>query len=428
MIKQEKAHNDPQSMSPARCATSAGFTLLEISFVIIIIGITMIPILQAIERYYTQRQITLTRSSIDSATTLINEYKGNTGSYPCPSKRALAFTDNEYGESVDCRTAADITALGLTPNSCNAAIGMCLVELTGVDKDGDTFDDRILIGSFPLASIIAADADGDVEFRSNDLFSTRMDIDAWNNQLTYAISLTFADSNNKEKYWAGVINAVDEHGNPTAGMGGDAHFVILSHGPDGKGAYNQNGKIGRPCGSVTANTFDDDENCNNDGTFVQALGMYQGTPGETYDDFIRFSKEVDNAIWLTKTFDPTPAMPYSGDERIEMWNGPPGSVGINMMTTPSEKLDINGALAADYNIRTDQICDHNGNCFKTEILSNTNGLLCPAGQYMKGIKNGDKICEVPKFEDSVGSGKLAPQNCGAGWVHGFKTDGSVICY
>lgn len=407
---------------------SAGFTLLELSFVLIIIGITMIPLLNALERYYTQRQVSLTRSSVASATTLINEYKGNTGAYPCPSKRALPLSDDEYGESVDCKSAADIAALGLTANSCNAAIGMCLVELSGIDKDADGNDDRIIIGGFPISTIIAADADGDVEFRSNDVFSTRMDIDAWGNQMTYAMSLTFADSDNKDKYWAGVINAIDEHGNPTAGMGGDAHFVVLSHGPDGKGAYNQNGVVGTTCGTVTANTFDDDENCDNDDTFIQAIGMYQGTPGETYDDFIRFSKQIDNAVWLTRTVDPTPTMPASGDERIEMWNGPSGNVGINMLTAPAEKLDINGVLSADYNIRVDQICDLNGNCFKTEILSTTNGIQCPAGQYLKGIENGGPICEVPKFEDSSGSGKLSATNCGAGWVHGFRSDGSVICY
>jgi|TARA_R110002126_G_scaffold3263_1_gene18570 prepilin-type N-terminal cleavage/methylation domain-containing protein len=413
-----------------------GFTLLELSFVIIIIGIMLLPMLDAVDRYFTQRKLSYTKIVVKSAMDMIVEYRsngveepfnGNDYVYPCPAKRSLATTDNDFGESIDC---TNLAAYGLnSPGDC--ADGICLaLSDPPQDKDGNGNDDWVIIGGFPVTTIkeAASDPGQDLEFRTSDIFSTRMDLDGWHNQLTYAVSFNLTQPNTIEKFWYGVISAKDEFGNDTAGISNDAHFTILSHGPDGKGAYSNGGIVTNACG----NTTQDDENCDNDAVFVQGLGHYQGNTASFYDDFAKFSKETSLSIW-EETQDNT--------GRDQLFFAPSGNLGINDDATPPDTaLTVNGEIKVNNNILVDEICDApklnpdgsantNAHCFNTALIA---GDLnnCGPGQALKGLWNNAKHCEDIIFE-VPGTGKLENDSCsgnGNGWLRGFKSNGELICY
>tara|TARA_R110002124_G_scaffold287216_1_gene471583 strand:- start:286152 stop:287435 length:1284 start_codon:yes stop_codon:yes gene_type:complete len=427
MLKTTRTHRN--------LAQQEGFTLLELSFVIIIIGVMMVPMLEAVNRYMSQRKTDYTEVVIAAASNLIVEYRANgveepfhnnSYVYPCPAKRTLARTDNDFGESIDC---SNLAAYGLNaPGDCSD--GVCLTTNPGQDRDGDGNDDWIIIGGFPVTTmLIAASTPGqDLDFRTSDIFSKSMDLDGWQNQLTYAVSYNLTQDGSLDKFWYGVIAAKDEYGNDTAGMGNDAHFVVLSHGPDRKGAYNNNGLIPITCGT----TMTDDENCDNDAVFVQALGSFRGDAADHYDDFARFSKETSLSIW-EETQDAT--------GRDQLFFAPTGNLGINIDNTPpSIAMAINGDLKANNNIITNEICDEpklnpdgsvnsNSNCFNTDIITG-NISNCTGGKLLKGIWNGQKQCVTPEYA-VPGTGKLQNFDCSSsthGWVRGFKTNGEVICY
>jgi prepilin-type N-terminal cleavage/methylation domain-containing protein len=411
-----------------------GFTLLELSFVIIIIGVMLLPLLDAIDRYFTQRKISYTQIVVASAMDMIIEFRadeieepfnGDQSVYPCPAKRTLATTDNDFGESIDC---SDLASYGLNnPGDCSD--GVCIaVSDPAQDKDGDLQDDWVIVGGFPVTTMKEAAIDQGLDFRTSDKFSTRMDLDAWNNQLTYAVSYNLTKANSLTNFWHGVVSAKDEFGNDTAGISNDAHFVILSHGPDGRGAYNNFGQVITPCGNVTQ----DDENCDNDSVFVQALGSYHGDTAAHYDDFAKFSKETSVSIW-EETEGP--------QAQNQLYFAPSGNLGINHdAAAPGSALAIIGTLSANNNVLVDEICDApkfnpdmtpniNAHCFDTEIITgDVNN--CGPGEALKGIWNNTKQCVTITFE-VPGTGKLENDSCsgtGAGWLRGFKSNGELICY
>ncbi len=407
-----------------------GFTLLELSFVIIIIGIMLIPLINAIDRYYEQRKHSYTKTALNAAVDMVREYKVNrlAGAYPCPAKRGVSVDSVEYGVSVDC---SDLPALGLVnPGDC--VDGLCLAEVDvagpittpspAQDKDGITGTDFVVIGAFPVRTIQQAAANGEVDFRTADLYSTRMDLDGWDNQFTYAVTQSLTVSGNRDRFWYGVMYAKDEFGANTAGTSGDAHFVVLSHGPNKRGAYNQYGQQTVPCNANSITTLDD-ENCDDDATFVQSLAIARTQTANAYDDYVRFAKETSVSLWKED----------QGENKV--YFVPNGNLAINMPTAdPSVALEVNGVIKAENTVLTTKICDDNpynsdgsvntnARCFNPNIISGDYGTNCASTELLKGYKNGSQICETPVYQP------LTTTDCGpSGWVHGIKTNGEVICY
>src|SRR5262249_49584427 len=114
----------------------------------------------------------------------------------------------------------------------------------------------------------------------------------------------------------GAIAVADLNGNSgaggaTAGPETDIHFVLLSHGRDGLGAFTPEGVLNGACPA----TGKDVENCNNDGLFDNGYGLYFDQNGaqqykrlETtvaganhFDDFVYFDYTLSSDIWTKMT-------------------------------------------------------------------------------------------------------------------------------
>lgn len=396
-----------------------GFTLIEMAISIMIVGIMTAPMIAVYQTSQTQKKLTQTRENIEFTSTQISNFVAPQGRYPCPADRALAVTDPNYGREFAAN--CDPATLGLTVGSCTANNGICMVA-AGVagtaDRDGDGVNDPVLIGAVPVRSI----RDVNVPQGYADLISDDSALDGWKNKLTYAVSATMTKESTYDPTW-GVIDAVNETYQPTANITGDGHYALISHGPDGKGAFTQNGSRHRNCGSIVkdfsvipvAITTDarDNENCHDqDTTFMQSIAMYKANGTSYFDDVVFFVKSRNSSPWqyISTTAGITENIRNTNDNNVGILN-----------TNPTEKLDVTGTVKVNNNILVSKICDTNGaNCFDVNKFAGT-GMACPAGQVAKGISGGSFVCVVPVFSP------ITPTSCAPKYVRGIRTDGSVLC-
>ncbi|MBL8639386.1 MAG: prepilin-type N-terminal cleavage/methylation domain-containing protein [Alphaproteobacteria bacterium] len=404
-----------------RCNGPAGFTLIEMSFVLLISSIMLIPLLMLYYQYDLNRKIEITKSNMANAETVMAVFSPLR--YPCPADRSLRPGAANYG--VDVCTVAGFTLAGV-PN-CNTTgneQGFCKIPgardtVDDTDNIVGNNNEFVLIGGIPTISgglLIAGMPD-------------EKTLDGWGRKLNYAVSFTSARPNRPEgfsRFQNGVINVVDEFGNNTAGVNNDGQFVIYSSGETGLGAYNANG-IFTPCNIATS----DGENCDGDFTFRQALANSEGAGGGFFDDRLLAYNVSGGDLWMSVTdnnFLPTTHMrPFFT-----------GAVGIGTDTPATAPpagannlmLDVSGTLKAGA-IRTDNLCNVNGT-FCLNVNSNTgffgnrqpgvNSCATP-GNVMTGISSGQVVCAAPTIA-APGVDKTCPSGS---FLKGLLSDGKIIC-
>ncbi len=362
---------------PAPKPTQSGFTLIELSLVILIVGVLLVPLLQLYHNYATQKLLEKTNENILEVQSLINGFSPNR--YPCPADPLLSPADALYGVE-QCAVTGGITS---TAGARTAA-------------------KKVLIGAVPIKTLKAT---------STSFVPDNISLDAFGNKLLYAVT-TDLTTGATYSFDGGQIAAINEFLYNTAGINGDAHYAIISHGFDGNGAFSDSGAAITGC-IIGVGARKEDENCNGDSTFMASLGAYEGSGvnPDYYDDYSYFGLKYNSSLW-------SPVVVGSPN----IFNTNSGNVGIKT-TTPTEKLDVNGNLIANNRVKVTQICDYTGaKCFDVDKISGT-GMSCSAGQVMVGITNGTADCVTPTFAP------VADVDCGAigKWVTGIKTDGSVIC-
>lgn len=387
-------------------SSSVGFSLIELSIVILITGLLFIPLVRGFSLYQKNAQLTEEKESVSLASGLIGLYKGGLSAYPCPADASLPPTDAQYGMP-QCASTSLLNANAALVNvgDCTAGGGVCLIASANPLLPAK----RVLVGMVPHTFITGLIGNV-IPYADEDL------IDPWGNRIMYAVSEDLTASNTY-LYYEGVIAAVDEWGNPTAGIDNDAHYAVFSHGRDRRGGFNALGDQNFACG--TALNSRDFENCNGDAIFVQAKGAYLETAGATYyDDSIFFGKEISQSIWK-----------YESD-MVNVKTTILGNVGIGT-SAPGTKLDVqNGAgtaeLSIDNSVLTKNICNASGTeCFDVNRITGTGFIRCgTSGDVMVGISNTNEDCATPVF-----AAPTASQACGVGqWLHGLKTNGDIICY
>lgn len=397
---------------------SRGFTLLELSAVILISGLLLVPLLRLYTTYIIHKKLADTKENISEVASVMAVF--NVDNYPCPSDRSLPLGDPNYG--VDVCTTAGFTLAGVPDcNTTGAEQGICKAAgardtLDDADTTAGNGNEFVLIGGVPTVSggVIIPGVNG-----------TNI-LDGWGNRLTYAVSYTSASSGDGfSRYKNGVIAVQDEFGNATAGTNRDAHFIVISHGPDGLGAFNEGG-VRRNCTIFNA----DGENCDGDSTFIQGLAQYQGT--RRYDDMSYVETDQSAGLWQGLT--DSAANPSNHMKTI-----PTGSVGIGLnpgilpgIASPggtAVMLDVNGTVKAE-TVRTQEICLPNGtNCinaatlFDSRTTAGANQNDCPNGEVVISIGNGSVTCgkvSVNKLNVTI--------KCPAGtWVEQVLTNGRIVC-
>lgn len=224
----------------------AGFSLIEISIVLIIIGILMTGILQFQKIQMTGKTFGSTRANIAEVNKAVSVYISRNSRLPCPSSLIAKPDEEAYGSAPDCKEM--LASPSLTTDKAHLLV------------DGRN-DGKILIGKIPFREMNITEA------------STK---DGWGRDLYYAVSANLTDM---EKYdqFKGVIDVVDAYDRSLTEINTGAQYVIFSTGQDRLTPDDD------ACDKERA----DGENCNGDGKFRVAELSF-GQNKEFYDDVVSY--------------------------------------------------------------------------------------------------------------------------------------------
>ncbi|WP_435641450.1 type II secretion system protein [Micavibrio aeruginosavorus] len=377
----------PRTRERVSTHPESGFTLLEMVIVTLITSLIMGAIFNLMNQ---DGQIKSARMNgiFDTVLLGIAEYQRIYGFYPCPADPTLRPGNVNYGEpNIDaagnCNASGGIVAasgygggtvmIGAVPvRALNLAMG-CVDSTQRMNVD-DMDDNLKQVFQNKLNSVqqiffdqVGKYADySDFDQDTSDGTANTMNMqnatetsrkcvtenfakDIYTTKLTYAVTRDATRLNPTEP--AGNIRVINRNGNDATSA--PVHFVLVSHGPDMKGAYmDQSGAIGTACSGGAL----DVENCNNNATFraMPFAGMGNGTDANHFDDRIEFSlngyqREKDSWRWSSGTGTQRNVV-LDADDDQSMVIGTPGA----WVASTDAKLSVfAGSVAVDGNIKAE---------------------------------------------------------------------------
>jgi Tfp pilus assembly protein PilE len=333
-----------------------GFTLIDVTIIMIVAGLVLMPIISAYSQKIKNEAETLKISETLSIAESLEKYALRNGAYPLPANPTLdTYTDTNHGNPV---TSFPSFATGQC-NSAGIAVNgvICRPGNRNIAGGGGSSDhefETVLIGSVPVSAI---------GLTANDA------LDKYGNKYIYAVSAALVNTGSFEDD-RGVIRI--RSGNDTSvnvqNTDNRVHFVVISPGENSNGAYKGNGTR-NPC-ATTPSTLEI-ENCNDDGIFTaltDATNNYRkefnlGTTSNYFDDVIAYETSIMGRFWT-----PTDADVMNMTSSQDML----GRVSIGHLSNyiPRAQLDVNGAIRAD-ELVAPRICNENrSECFEAQNIVN----------------------------------------------------------
>lgn len=358
-----------------------GFTLIELSVVLIIFGLIMSVFVTLIKNYGFEQVDAHNELSFSVSKSALLSYNADRGFYPCPADPRLGRNDPNYGRE---------QRVGL---NCVATGGIQQVTAVGVDRNQDGNNDTVLIGAVPFVTLL----DPDNNPLTNDGVPSEIPLnesatyDGWGRKITYAVTtnLTRAATYNAA---FGAIDIVDENDRTLVTPAATTHFTLISHGEDGRGGYTNEGVLVQACPptlplpplGATATAVSELENCDPDNKFLSGLRNDQN---HSYnDDLTKFTITQNTGLWT-----------YVDGMADAIQNTNSGNVGIGT-NTPFERLEIAGNLRAQ-SVRANTYCEgitntRTGvNCLPANVVGgNLAAMTCPAGQMVVSIEKNKVNC------------------------------------
>lgn len=229
----------------------AGFTLIELSIVIIILSVTLAAFGAAFLQYLATAREKAVQSRVETVEEALGKFLALNGRYPCAASLTDAPDTANFGREIatNCTTAGNVG---------------------GTFQTGGTAGRRVRIGGVPSRTLNLPDE-----------YAT----DTYGMRLGYAVTEVLASPGTFQQD-EGAISIIDSAtpGNSVVTPAGSAHYVVYSHGPDTAGAYTVQGVAGMGCNNAAL----DGENCDNNSIFrATALYSTSGTATQ-YDDYIRY--------------------------------------------------------------------------------------------------------------------------------------------
>ncbi|MFO1243087.1 MAG: type II secretion system protein [Rickettsiales bacterium] len=249
--------------------TAHGYSLLELSIVLAVLGLFAGGLATFVTRDQSAKNISLTNARLDEIDDAIKRYYVRNGYLPCPASATTAESSASFGASTDCTIAAPAGTTDVTP-------------ATGTSTD--------------------ALRKGVVPFRELGL-SPRYMYDAWNNRINYTVikALT-VDRSGYDDFETtttnGLIQMLDAPSGDSIIPGSTSFFieyVLVSPGSDQKGGYNQTGALYAVCTPATPTA--DSENCDGDETYLDMPLNETTTAANYFNDFIKWGSRDDLEIF-----------------------------------------------------------------------------------------------------------------------------------
>ena len=239
-------------------AGESGFTLIELTIVVLIVGITMASFGAAFLQYLQHAREKAAIQKIEEIETALGRFLAINGRYPCPARRISPPDNSSFGVEA----------------SANCAGG----TIGGTSRASGTGGRMVRIGAVPVRTLNLPDE-----------YAT----DPWAMRIIYGVTETLTTAAGFAQNM-GAIDIQDSAGNSVVTPAGSAHFVVLSTGPDMLGTYTMQGTAGPGC---MFSRFDG-ENCDNDAIF-RATVLYSTADGNThFDDYITYAgaRAMDSGV------------------------------------------------------------------------------------------------------------------------------------
>lgn len=320
-------------------APESGFSLLELSIALLILGMIAVPFMALQHAKIEEAYIDDTGSINARAANAINQfYLASGGRYPCPASLIAAEGEDEFGLEGTC---TNLPAIHL----CSSASWR---NTTGYCKTDNTAN-AVIIGAFPFKSIGAPPESA---------------LDVWGNKILYAVthqktdSATFPTHNGAITVMAYVDHDTNAATAPVPGtFKNEVDFILVSTGKAGYGAYTKDGIAGAACRPLSSGL--ENENCDYDNVFFndnntdlsEVGGSRSFNEGASYFDDITFYQEsVPTNLWFIHPLDVSRLITMASGVRV-------GEDPAISQERPQDSLDVRGGdMRANGDIKSDAIC------------------------------------------------------------------------
>lgn len=240
----------------------SGFSLIELTLVIMIIAFLVGTIVFSTQARLDASRIFITKSRMETIVDAMDRYVENYGHIPCPALISVPPDDPNYG-------------WGSGTNSDGAS---CIQSLTFFDS-GNPTNGEIAMGMVPYKTLIP-NVDGSIA------------VDGWGNRFSYFVTerytrrINYRDLSDIGNNY--VISSQPDGGSPydyvsTNGVGGDIAYILLSHGPNGAYAYKD--KDGSQISVSSPTAVDTENGVAGDNQFVVRM------PDATNDDILLYKNK-----------------------------------------------------------------------------------------------------------------------------------------
>ncbi len=237
----------------------SGFTLIELSLVMILMGIFTVTVIKAYKIYDEKRKYETTDLRLSSVEQAINDFVSINGRLPCAAPRGVDRSSVTYGREEDCTVAPVGTAL-------TAGVSLPL-------PDGSPAPPvNVRIGMLPTRTL-----------GISDVYMQ----DSYGASLVYAVTEPLAI---KASYsgGGGAIDVLDNTGASRLSAVGYAQYVMVSPGEADFGAYSYSGTLVSACDADRL----EGENCDDDAIFVEADLARTVNKSNFFDDKIIYKRRL----------------------------------------------------------------------------------------------------------------------------------------
>ncbi len=376
----------------------AGFSLIEVSFIIVILGMLALPIMALYKADHMMKVSTTTQDRIDISEVARAYYYSGPEQYPCPASLTAQLGDADFGVQAPLCELADI--LDCTDPAWVNNQGVCKTSAGA---------DAVIIGALPFVDFHLSQGD---------------ELDPWGNKLIYAVtfsktkSLTFSNPNRVVVLAGDPITESGADGIPDQIATSPHEFIVFSTGANGRGGFNKDGVRLSTCLNPL-NELSELENCDFDNRFLWRQDPDFPNLGTSvvsntalfYDDYTFSQGAMESTIWNKNETDRDIAMTMSS--RVGIGTQTPE---MALHVSDDNQNEANMLIKSKINedgdreggqLKTDNVCANDANnsesCFNPRIIAGDVAQMeCSGSNAVMEISDGRVTCT--STEDIVGNG------------------------